>query len=69
MIVYNNENCHPEKTNVDRGRAEVDFDFWEVIIKFQMLTSVNWMLNKYIVLITSVLKKLNQLNGIFVHFV
>ena len=21
------ENCHPEKTNVDRGEAEVDIDF------------------------------------------
>lgn len=28
----NNGNCHPEKTNIDRGEVEVDIDFRGVTI-------------------------------------
>ena len=32
------ENCHPEKTNVDRGQAEVDIGFLGVTISHVTLS-------------------------------
>ena len=40
-------NCHPEKTNVNRGEAEVDIGFREVTISLLPFHAVN---NYYIIL-------------------
>ena len=37
-------NCHPEKTNVDRGEAEVDIGFRGVTISHVILSSSQFLL-------------------------
>ena len=37
-------NCHPEKTNVDRGEAEVDIDFRGVTISHVILSCSQYLL-------------------------
>ena len=52
-------NCHPEKTNVDPGEAQVDIGFRGLTISWTMLSSravniydITLDVNKYIVYIT-----------------
>ena len=62
----NNGNCHPEKTNIDRGEVEVDIDFRGVTI-IHVTLSCSKKLLYYIECFCKLIHRLHQNNPGYVN--